>query len=341
MNSILERNPVQTSLRTMIKRYLKRAQEIEAYLQRRPKEWGKFQAEFNSEMNGIFRNIMDFEKANLSEIKEVKIYNLKQFFIKNYKSFFAKGVYCDWSIRKPFGYAGDFKIIEDIYENNPTTIGFDRLFDNYFQMSAISVAVRNRKDDFKRIISTLIFENRNLPLRIMSLASGPARELREIISSNTPLCRNTIFDCYDHDENALKYAKNLLLGHNNFNFIKENAVRIALKKDINLLISKKYDLIYSTGLLDYFNEKVAIKLIQNLKKLLTPNGILAISNVRDKYSNPSVHFMEWAGDWNLVYRDDDSFKMIFIESGFKEDELEMYYEQQGIMQYIIASRKKG
>ena len=61
---------------------------------------------------------------------------------------FVRGTLIDWSLRKPFGYAGDFKIINDIYENNPDTVGFDRLFDNYFQMSAISIAVRNRKDDF-------------------------------------------------------------------------------------------------------------------------------------------------------------------------------------------------
>ena len=125
------------------------------------------------------------------------------------------------------------------------------------------------------------------------------------------------------------------------NFNKENAVRIALKKDIACLIDKKYDFIYSTGLFDYFEEKIAIRLIQNLRKLLKPEGVLAISDVRDKYSNPSIHFMEWVGDWNLVYRDDDSFRRIFVESGFKENELDFKYEQQGILQYIIARNKEG
>ena len=67
-----------------------------------------------------------------------------------------------WSLRKPFGYAGDFKIIDDLYRNYPTTVGFDRLFDNYTQMSAIAVAVRNRKEDFKRMIINFI----NDPLKI-------------------------------------------------------------------------------------------------------------------------------------------------------------------------------
>ncbi len=67
---------------------------------------------------------------------------------------------------------------------------------------------------------------------------------------------------------------------------------------------------------------------------------MVISDVRDKYSNPSVHFMEWVGEWELVYRDDDNFRDIFINAGFKKDEIEFQYEQQGILQYIRATNKR-
>lgn len=341
MNSFLEISTNKFSLRTMIKLYLKRAREIEHYLSKKPNDWGRFQAEFNAEINGIFRNIMNFEKVNLAVGNEPKVYKFKQLFVKRFRQIFARGVYCEWSIRKPYGYAGDFKIIEDIYENSPSINGFDRLFDNYFQMSAISVAVRNRKEDLKRLIMNFIQSKEDIILRIMNLASGPCRELKEILSSNESLGKNVIFDCYDNDEKAIKYAKGLLDGHLNINFIKESAIRIAFKKDINTLIDKKYDLIYSTGLFDYLSERVAVALVKNLGKLLNSNGILVVSSVRDKYSNPSVHFMEWAGDWNLVYRDDESFKKIFLDAGYKNKELDIQYEQQGIMQYIIASKKQG
>lgn len=341
MNSVLEARGKEITLGAMVKHYLKRAKEIESYLSKRPNEWGKFQSEFNSELNGIFRNIMDFEKINLDGGREDKVYKLKQLFVRKFKKLFARGVYCNWSIHKPFGYAGDFKIIDDIYQNNPTAMGFDRLFDNYFQMSAISVAVRNRKEDFKRLITKFIKDKGKRPLRIMDLACGPCREIKEIIASDTTLCENVIFDCYDNELKAIEFAKALLGNQPNVNFFQINAARIALNKDINSIIDKKYDFIYSTGLFDYFGERISIALAQNLKKLLKTDGILAISDVRDKYSNPSVHFMEWAGDWNLVYRDDDEFRKIFIVAGFNENEFKIQYEQQGIMQYIITSNKNG
>lgn len=337
MNSVAGIDTAEVSFRTRVKLYKKRAQEIELYLSKRPGEWGKFQSEFNAEVNGLFRNIMNFEKVNLATGNEDKVYKLKRLFVNKIRKIFERGIYIDWSLHKPLGYAGDFKIIDDIYQNNPSTSGFDRLFDNYFQMSAISVAVRNRKEDFKRLIINFVKTRQNRALRIMNLASGPCRDLKEILSSNSSLCENVSFDCFDNDERAIEFAKTLLANFSRVNFIKENVVRIAFKKDISSAIDRRYDLIYSTGLFDYFDERIAIRLVQNLKKLLNPDGILVISNVRDKYSNPSVHFMEWVGDWNLVYRDDDDFKKIFVEAGFKENEIQIQYEQQGIMQYVIAS----
>jgi len=334
---------VEASLRTKIKLYMKRAREVEDYLSRHPEEWGKFQNEFNSEVNAIFRDIMNFEKENLSKGHEDKVAKLKRLFVNRLQKIFMKGIYIEWSLRKPYGYPGDFKIIDDIYQNNPATTGFGRLFDNYYQMSAICVAVRNRKEDFKRVIGDFVKNREHVPIRVMNLACGSARDLKEMLASNpSPATeKKVIFDCYDHDKRAIDFAVGLLKKYPNINFIKKNVFRIAATKSIISKQKTTYDFIYATGLFDYLNHKVSSRLVANLKKLLKKGGVLAISNVRDKYSNPSVHFMEWVGDWNLVYRTDEEFKGIFIDAGFKENELKTQYEQQGIMQYIFAINKEG
>ena len=333
---------IEASLHTRIKLYKKRAQEIERYLAKKPDEWGKFQNEFNSEVNGFFREIMNFEKTNLNKGTIERVDKLKRIFINRIRKLFLKGVCIEWSLKKPYGYAGDFKIIDDIYRNEPTTTGFDRLFDNYYQMSSICVAVRNRKEDFKRLITSFIKERHGRTMtRIMDLASGPCREISELLSSGILDNKSIIFDCYDNEDKAMEYAKSLLDNASNVNFYKENALRLAAAKDVGARIDKRYDYIYSTGLFDYFNHKISVRLLSNLKKLLKPGGMIAIANVRDKFSNPSVHFMEWVGDWNLVYRTDEEFKGTFIEAGFKETELRTQYEQQGVMQYIIAMNRKG
>lgn len=327
---------VETSLRTKIKLYKKKAQEIERYLLEKPEEWGKFQSQFNAEVDGIFRDIMNYEKVNLSNGNKNKIEKLKRIFIKRIRSIFLKGEYNLWSLKKPFGYAGDFKIIDDIYQNNPVSIGFERLFDNYFQMSAISVAVRNRKEDFKRMIIKFINDRTSLPTRIMNLAAGSCRDVLEILTAEELINKEVIFDCYDHETQALEYAEKLLNDKQSINFIKENALRMAAAKNINHIIKEKYDMIYSTGLFDYFNSRICIRLLTNLRNLLNPNGVMVIASVRDKYSNPSVHYMEWVGDWRLIYRNEEEFNKLFFNSGFMVEDLNIQYEQQGIMQYVVA-----
>lgn len=329
---------MEISLRARIKHYKRRVDEIENYLNKNPHEWGRFQSEFNAEVNVVFQNILNFEKENIFAKNETKIYKLKQLFIRYIRKIFERGEFINWSLHKPLGYAGDYKIIENIYENNPLTAGVDRLFDNYFMMSAISIAVRNRKNDFKRMITDFVADRQGIPLRIMVLASGPCRELRELYAEKGGIYKNVTFDCYDCDPRAIEFSTNALKGISSVNFIHENAARIAFRKDITTLIKTKYDVIYSTGLFDYFEERVSTRLIANLRKLLNPGGIMIISNVRDKYSNPSVHFMEWVGEWELVYCESERFRKYFLDAGFNREDISQRYEQQGILQYIIANK---
>ncbi len=339
MNLLSGKNAKGISLRERIKLYQKRAKEIEAYLSKNPQEWGKFQSEFNAEVNDVFRDVMNFERKCLAKNEEDKVYKLKRLFVEKFRHIFAKGDYVLWSLRKPFGYAGDFKIIDDFYKNKPTTTGFNRLFDNYTQMSALAVAVRNRKNDFKKSISDYIKKNKSSKFRIMDLASGPCRDLKELFSQEDFPLESVTVDCYENDQRAIDYAKKILNNLKNVNFFKMNAVKMALKKDINSIIDKKYDIIYSTGLFDYFTEEISTRLVRNLKKLLADNGLLLIASVRDKFSNPTVYFMEWAGEWNLVYRSDEEFKRIFVNAGFSPDDLKNSYEQQGIIQYMQVKKR--
>jgi len=327
---------LEASLISKIKDYEKSFSEIENVLLKKPDEWGRHQGEVNRQVDNIFCDISNFERITIANEQKDRLDKFRDYFVKNIRKSFLKGHYIEWSLHKPHGYAGDFEIMDEINVNNPTSIGVKRLYDNYYQRLAICSAVRNRKEDFKRHMVDFASMRQGKQLRIMSLSSGPSREIQELLLSNESIRENVFFDCYDHDENALKYAKDVLMNFSKVDFIQENALKMSLAKDINSRIDRKYDLIYATGLFDYLNYKISVKLIANLKKLLNANGALLISDARDRYSNPSAHFMEWIAEWHLIYRSDEEFKQIFIEAGFKEKELKVYYEQQGIFQYILA-----
>ena len=331
-------NFVNLNIFSRIKNYRKLSKELQEVLLKNPDDAPKFQEIFNLTIDRIYQDIMDFERENIEKF-ESDVYRLEKIFERRYRHYFLYGEYIKWCVEKPFGYSGDFKIIDDIYQNQVRTTGFDRLWDSWFQQLAASCAVRERKEDFKKIILDFVKERKNKNLRFMNLGCGSMREIKELFKIHTNgLFSKVIFDCYDFDIRALNYAKQILNSPENVNFFQENAVRLALKKDIEDEIPYKYDLIYSSGLFDYLDEKVAVRLINNLRKLLKQDGIMAISNFRDKYSNSSSIWMEWIGEWYLVYRMEVEFEQIFLNGGFSPKYIQIIPQYSKVMQYCLARK---
>ncbi len=322
-----------------VKNYLKLGRELQAYLAKYPDDWKKFQNIFNLTLDKVYKDILEFEKENMDN--ESKVYKMKKIFEKRYRRhFLLYGEYITWCLEKPYGYSGDFKIIDNIYCNQPRTNSISRLWDNWFLQLAAPKAVRERKRDFKKIIFDFVKERGNKNLRIMNLASGSAREIKELLEADSnKIFIKTIFDCYDFDARAIDYAKTLLNNYENVNFFQKNAIRMALKKDIETEVTYKYNLIYSTGLFDYLDGSIATRLVGNLKKLLKNDGVMVISNAADKYNNSSVGWMEWVVEWYLIYRTKDEFKKIFLDGGISPKELQIMPQESKVMQYALVNKE--
>jgi thiol-disulfide isomerase/thioredoxin len=329
----------ETNIFSRIKNYLKLSAELQKTLSDNPDEAPKFQEVFNLTVDRVYQDIMDFEKENIEKF-EMEVYRLKNIFDKRYRHHFHHGEYIIWVFNKPYGYAGDFQIVDYIYQNAVRTKGFDRLWDSWFQQLAASIAVRQRKDDFKKSIVNFIKEHPNKKLRIMNLACGPCREIKELLEGKSAgeFFKNVIFDCYDFDINAITYAKQFLGNFNNVNFFNNNAIRLALAKNIENQIPYKYDLIYSAGLFDYLGDRLAVRLIVNLSKLIKHAGAIMISNALDKYSTPSPIWMEWIGEWYLIYRTEDEFRDIFLNGGFAQHDILITPQHNRFMQYALLRR---
>ena len=101
---------------------------------------------------------------------------------------------------KPYGYAGDFKIIDDIYTYKKSKNPVYKVWDDFFHQQSAPIAVRNRKTYFKEKASKALIEGGNL----LNIASGPARDLLELLQENNlPKAK---FTCVEMDKNAIKYA---------------------------------------------------------------------------------------------------------------------------------------
>src|SRR5690606_27236318 len=123
------------------------------------------------------------------------------------------------SLTRPYGYAGDFMIIDKIYREHITEDKRFEKWDIFWSSLAACNAVRNRKDYFIRILTSHLQNNNQLQL--LNVASGPARDLFELYAQIQPEQLNTV--CIEADDRAIAYAKELNKEHlNRIEFINKN-----------------------------------------------------------------------------------------------------------------------
>lgn len=209
--------------------------------------------------------------------------------------------------RKPFGYPGDFVAMNYIYDYNGNNnflgdTSYEMLINNYTCNLPFSKSNVIRKNFLK--IKILEAINNKEGARILSIGSGPTRELIELLKDEK-IEREFNFTCLDFDEKASNYVKEELNNAKNKTLLNAKY----LNKSLTQIIRSKFDkteiadqdLIYVFGLFDYLKDKFAIMLTKEFYQLLNKNGELVICNASSE-SNSHRAYYEMLGKWNMVYR---------------------------------------
>ncbi|MBD3264182.1 MAG: hypothetical protein GF375_03660 [Candidatus Omnitrophica bacterium] len=214
--------------------------------------------------------------------------------------------------RKPLGYAGDFLIMNYFYDFYDKYIGgssYEKLINSYTCSIPVAYSVVERKNFFKQKILEIL--QRDSAGRILSIASGSARELIELLREGKitrPLC----FDCFDFENETFRYIQNKLeeippekKKNLRIRFIKENFFEFMKGKPSQGLFSN-YEFIYSCGLCDYLNEKMVRSLIRYFFPFLSLGGELILTNV--KKDDDYRAYYEMLGGWKLTHRSEEEIR---------------------------------
>jgi hypothetical protein len=211
--------------------------------------------------------------------------------------------------KKPFGYPGDYEVMNFLYGKH-----FDgtSLFSRAITLSICNVvtgfAVRYRKDLVKRELKALLARRvgTSAPVRVLSIAAGPAEELWELFNELDDLPAPVEVVLFEQDKNALAQAWRRL--HSVVEARFQGAIKLTFLHDsIKRLLRDgrlftpfgQFDLVYSCGLFDYLAQATAVVLARRLAASTKPGGQLLVANMVD---NPARWLLEHQLDWNLVYR---------------------------------------
>ena len=154
---------------------------------------------------------------------------------------------------KPHGYAGDYEIIDKIYQHHISADPSFAQWDHYFQEQEAPISVRNRKEYFKRWLS-----KKSRPQRVLSLVGGPCRDILEYLMANPG--SDGCFDAVEYDVNAISYAQELFqtagAPTGRVNFIHANIFKFQP--------TGQYDVIWCSGMFDYLNEGAFVMVLKKI-----------------------------------------------------------------------------
>jgi extracellular factor (EF) 3-hydroxypalmitic acid methyl ester biosynthesis protein len=242
---------------------------------------------------------------------------------------------------RPRGYAGDSVLMRWIYQRGHVgETAFGCLMHRHPLETPAAQAVRNRRafiaDLARRMTSAA---GGDVPLRIMSIACGPAWEVRDLFQrpEDGPRFAVTLLD---QDSRALAEARTGVLQLQRGLGIPINArlvqgsVRQLIRSQHPAQTWGRHRLIYSMGLFDYLQHEFAARLASQLFDMLEPGGKLVVGNYH--VGNPTRCYMEYWMDWPLVHRTEEEMRS--LADGLPGAEASLSFEDTGCQMFLELTR---
>jgi SAM-dependent methyltransferase len=234
---------------------------------------------------------------------------------------YLRGCLQGHALAKPYGYAGDFEMMDRIYSGQISSDHRFRNWDVFFQAQPAAVAVRNRAPYLAACLSHTHARVGGRPLHVLDLGCGPAHHLAPWLHAN-PGVRMEV-SCVDNDPRALSRAAEVC--HDaRVHFVRGNAVRFHPEGP--------YDLIWSSGLFDYVSDRAFVRLVRRLRAALGGDGELVVGNF--DVANPSRTYMELVTDWYLHHRSSTDLLRISLLAGADADAVYVGHEATGVNLFL-------
>lgn len=241
-----------------------------------------------------------------------------------------------WSFTKPRGYSGDAQLLDYIYcdphvaEDVANASDLGKALYSYTQNVPSCVAARERRDLLTRYVDEAA-EKAGAETEVLAIAAGHLREAnrsaalaggrlkRWVALDQDPLSVGLI--ARDFQGTAVEAV--------------DGSVRTVLTRGHKL---GKFDLIYASGLYDYLQHNVAVKLTKTCLQMLKPNGTFLFANYAE--GNPDAGYRETFMDWVLLLRSEvDMWNIINASVDRNAVEAQVYFgENRNVLYAVIEKR---
>lgn len=294
-----------------------------------------------TQLKAQFRSLCDYVNTLLgcdSELDSFTVYEIGQAIQHAVLPLILLSESADRFYTKPRGYAGDYLSIIKLYENQPKgSARMGEVIDECWLAEPAAQAVRNRRPLMKNFIELVISSNLKSPTQITSMACGPAAEIFDVYDC---LEDKSKLQCHliDIDFQALAYVADQRSSRKLDKYIHlYNANLIYLATGRKTLDLPPQHLVYSVGLIDYFNDKFVVALINYVFDILSPGGRVILGNFHPR--NPTRAMMDHVLEWNFIHRTEEDMQRLFLSSKFRKAADTIHFEPLGVNLFAECTKR--
>jgi SAM-dependent methyltransferase len=171
------------------------------------------------------------------------------------------------------------------------------------------------------------------------VGSGPAidveRAMRAIPAQQRQSIRATLLDLDGEALEAATQRLSNLMATEQITPVRDNLYRLA-DKPRSAAPPASADFLICSGFFDYLPDDSAAAMLRLFWNSLAPGGRLVVGNFAPH--NPTRAFMEWIGNWYLLYRTWEDLQDLAQRAGIPDGSYRIGAEQLGIDLFLIADR---
>ncbi|MEI9421084.1 class I SAM-dependent methyltransferase [Mesorhizobium sp. Cs1299R1N1] len=252
------------------------------------------------------------------------------------QKYFLEDPLTHWSFTKPRGYSGDAQLLDYIYCDphvaesvaNASEIG--KALYSHTQNVPSCVAARERRDLLTRYVDETAARN-GPETEVLAIAAGHLREANRSAALAEGGLKRWV--ALDQDPQSVGLIARDFQG-TAVEAI-DGSVRTVLTRGHKL---GKFDLIYASGLYDYLQHNVAVKLAKTCLQMLKPNGTFLFANYAE--GTPDAGYRETFMDWVLLLRSEvDMWNIINASVDRNTVEAQVYFgENRNVLYGVIQKR---
>ncbi len=231
---------------------------------------------------------------------------------------YSEGKTWNHCLAKPFGYPGDFAVLEMVYDQrpHPETKSAAAIFSDVWGLSQeLPRAVAARKDALRSYLEDVAGQTNDGRLKVLSVAAGGARELRDMLPSLFSRLDVTLLDS---DPRALRFAESGFTDRIEapaLATVVGDAVRGQGGYEPQLTAGGPFNLIYSFGLFDYLKDEYLVGCVRRFLPYLADGGKFLFCLKDRRYYDAWVY--DWFYDWKFVPRTIDDGPRLAADLGLK------------------------